>query len=146
MPVPTAYDEATLGAYLAGVLGELADTLGWDGSSDPVAEAVTDALLAYGGVATCAAADDVRKLRALGRVAIWRQAVGSLAARSGFSADGARFDRQQQQEMALKALALAEAEAAPYGGGGGAGYAVGRDTVRYPDDPYLPIPDAERPR
>jgi phage-related minor tail protein len=51
MPLPAFYTEVLFADFLVGVLGEVADAIGWDAGSVQVLEAVNDALLHYGTTA-----------------------------------------------------------------------------------------------
>ena len=138
MAAPSSYTEETLAAYMLTCLSKVAAVLGWTTLGD-VQEAVNDTLLAY-GVGDISAATDVIKLRALARVAIWQQAVASLAAGYDFSADGGSYSRSQLQAMAARALEQAQTLAMPYD----ATYRVTTATITYKHDPYLPIADEDR--
>lgn len=139
MPIPTAYTEPELAQFALTQLGDLATALSWAVETPSVTEAVTDALLAY-GVSAIVDATDVPKLRALGRVAIWRAVARATAGHHRFGADQMSFDRQQVHEHALKMVGEAEREAAALGVGpyGLVVTAVVRDSA---SDPYAVHPD-----
>lgn len=100
MAAPTSYTEATFKAYLHSVLGGVASALGWTVDGGDYDEILNETLLAY-SVDDIADATSIRKLRALGRVELWRQVLRSVAADYDFrTADGAQFSRSQIQEMA----------------------------------------------
>jgi hypothetical protein len=141
MPIPTAYTEATLSAFMNSQLGKFPTAFGWTGVVTDYQEAVNDTLLAY-GVNDIAQALDIKKLRAIACVQAWKQVTRRLANQFAFTADGATYNRQQMHEMAIKELALAEAEAAVYGGM--PGYQVGVGSIEWKNDPYrYPLSDDE---
>lgn len=113
MAVPTAYTETSLAEYMrVGVLRETADVLGWD-TNQPLAEAVTDTLIAY-GVATVTTATNIPRLRALARVAAWQAAADATTGDYQFSSIGGTYNRQQMHSQALLQLELAQVAAAVY--------------------------------
>ena len=119
MAIPASYTEKTLAEYMHVMLGKVAKALDLHfGPSDAgdYAEAVNDALLAYGAedIATITGSTNFQKLRALARVAAWRFVVTNFAALFDFSADGASYNRSQLFEHATRALTLAEEAAAAY--------------------------------
>lgn len=139
MPLPTAYDEPTFAQYLLAVLGDMAGVLGWS-TQTHVQLALDDTLLAY-AVDTYAEATDIGRLRAVGRVAVWRQALASLTARVDLTDEsGFALKRAQYLAGAQAALALAEAEAAAVGAA--TLYQVGVTPVAYSADPYATPPAA----
>lgn len=140
MPAPTSYTEETLASFCVRQLGQVATALGWLPESPRVADAVHDALLAY-GASTIADATDVPKLRALARLAIWRAAAAETAGHYRFGADQMSFDRQQVHAQARAMVADAEREAAALGVGPSA--LVVTAVVR-PDDYYAYLPDELR--
>lgn len=144
MPVPTTYSEHRLSEYLISQLEELADVLGWSSGSVQVAEAVNDALLDYGEptISAITGATALRKLRALGRRAIWRAVVQATVGDYSFSSDGQRFDRQQVNEQARKMLELAEIDCRVTGAD--PDYAVQIVSISRPHDPYAVILDEDR--
>lgn len=142
MPIPTAYSEAELAQFAVTQLGDLATALGWVPETPQVAEAVNDALVGYfGGSGAIADATDVPKLRALGRVAVWRAAARATAGHYRFGADQMSFDRQQVHEHAVAMLGEAEREAAVFGVGA---YALVVTPVQHTADPYAYVPDELR--
>lgn len=143
MPVPTVYSEGSLAVYLVDVLGPLAAVLGWDTDTPNVRESVTDALLDCDelDISTFTSTLGLRKLRTLGRRAIWRAVVQATASFYAFTDVGQQqFSRQQINDQARKMLELAETECAQWD----PAYAVGIVSVRRPNDPYVVIPDTER--
>jgi hypothetical protein len=142
MPPPTSYTESIFADYLVSALGSVAGSLGWTAGSPQVQEAVADALLDLGSasIASVTTPFQIRGLRALGRLAIWRAVVQAVAGNYAFSGDGATFQRDQVQKQALQALELAETESLAWS----PTYAVGIVSVKRPSDPYVVIPDTER--
>lgn len=145
MPAPTTYSEALLADYQVSALGDLAAVLGWDAGSSQVLEAVNDALLDYGAsdIASITGSDNLRKLRALGRVAIWRAVAGATAGFYSFT-DVAqqKFDRDKVHKQAVEMLEVAQSEARALGAD--PTYSVSILSVRRTDDPYAVLPDEER--
>lgn len=148
MPPVTVYSEATFADYLYGRLGEVGGMLGWTAGSEPVMEALNDALYEYGEttIANIIGSDGLkgtnalRRLRALGRRAIWRAAVQATAGKYEFGDAGQTFNRAQIHEHAKAALELAETECREWD----PMYAVGIVSVNRPADPYIVIQDAQR--
>ena len=138
MPAPTAYTEPQLLEYMHRQLAPVADALDW-GQQAELEDALHEALLAY-GVSLIADATDIRKLRALARREAWRKAVGWLAARYQFSADGTAYSRNQQFEQAQQRLRAAEVDALVYE----EHYAIRIDAVSRPHDPYAYVEDEDR--
>lgn len=140
MPAPTAYTENELAAFLITTLGKVATALEWTAATTQVVEAVYDTIHAY-GVSVIADATDVRKLRALARVAIWRAVVRDTAGHYAVAAEGMSFNRQQLHEQATRALREAEGEAAEIGAGVAALLVT---PVTHVHDPYAYQPDELR--
>jgi hypothetical protein len=142
MPIPTQYGEATFADYLVSVLGEVASLLSWDAGSAQVQEAVADALLEAGesSIATITELVDVRRLRALGRRAIWRAVVQATAGKYDFRDSDASFTRSQIHSQAKDALALAETDALEFS----PNYSVSIVRINRPQDPYVVLPDEQR--
>lgn len=119
MAAPTTYTEKTLAQFMHLKLGKVAEALKLHlGAADAgdYAEAVNDALLAYGtdDISTISTSANIQKLRALAHVAAWRHVVNNFAALFDFSADGASYNRSQLFEHARQALQLAEEAAISY--------------------------------
>jgi hypothetical protein len=142
MSAPTSYSEAIFADYLASVLGNFADLLGWDGGSWPVQEAVADALLEMGisNIASATTPFQIRGLRALGRRAIWRAVVQAVAADYTVTDNNQTLEREQLQKQALVALELAETESLEWS----PSYGVTIISIKRPADPYVVLPDTER--
>lgn len=145
MPPPTLYSEAIFADYLTSVLGEVASLLGWDAGSVQVQEALNDALLDLdvSNIATVTLAEDIRKLRAVGRRAIWRAVQGATAGFYSITDNGQRLERQQIHDQARKNVESAEADCRALGAD--ANYAVSVLSITRPHDPYVVLSDAERP-
>lgn len=143
MAAPASYTEDTLAQYMESVLGPVAGALAYT-APDSYKEAVNEALLDYGadGIASITGRENIRKLRVLARVQVWRQVVAAVSGDFDFSADEGDYSRSQVQEMALKALEIAEQEAMALGAI--PGYVVGIDAVKHIHDPYAYRPDEER--
>lgn len=137
MPVPTAYTEAGLAAYMHAQLGDVATVLGWStgAGTGNYAEAVDEALIAY-GVGDISLATDIGRLRAAARREAWRLALNSLVARTDFTVDGQQFADSQMVAAARSRLAEAESDALARGLGVLA--TIGQGKVRWVDDPYGP--------
>lgn len=89
MPVPTVYTEQTLAEFMMQELKNSASDLGWT-TADPdgdYQEAITETLLLY-GVADVSEATNIRKVRALARVAIWESATKASVPNTDSSQDG----------------------------------------------------------
>jgi hypothetical protein len=137
MAAPTSYTEDTFKAYLHSVLGDVASALGWTVDGGDYDEILNETLLAY-GTSDIADATTIRKLRALGRVELWRQVMRDVAADYDFrTADGAQFSRSQIQEMAAANFNQELTDAAVYDDR----YQIETTTLVY-DDYYTP-PDLE---
>jgi hypothetical protein len=140
MPVPTSYSESQFAAYLVTTLDTLEQVLNWDQGDPRVREAVSDALLDY-GVSDITEATDIRKLRALGRRAIWRAVANATAGFYAFTDVGQQqFSRQQIHDHATAMLKQSETEALEWS----LSYAASSSTISRSTDPYLVIPDEER--
>jgi hypothetical protein len=114
MPAPSSYSEGALAEYLVDDLGDVASALGWTTDTIQVVRAVYDTLRAY-GVETIAEVEDMAKLEALGKRAVWRAAVKSLSTRYDIRAGDQTLNRSQMfKQVAETNLAQAEAEAAAY--------------------------------
>ncbi len=148
MPVVTQYSESIFSDYMFSVLGEVGSMLNWTPGSPAVQEALNDALLDYGettitnivGTSGLKGTNALRRLRALGRRAIWRAVVQATAGKYAFSDESASFHREQINEMAREALKIAELDCLAWD----PNYAVGVVSVTRPADPYIVIQDAQR--
>jgi hypothetical protein len=140
MPVPTAYDEAQLAAFLVTALSNVASVLAWTATTPEIGEAVLDTALAL-GVTDVADATDVAAVRVLGERAVLRRAQTALAALVDQNVDQVDFKRSQVGAAVTKRLAVVEAAALRYDR---TGYAVGVGTRVYQADPYSYLPDTAR--
>lgn len=131
MPVPTAYTEDSLAAFMHAALRDVATALGWSVAAGDYDEPVTDALIAY-GEDDIADATDIQKLRALARVAVWQAAVDATVGDYDFSADGGSYSRSQLHAQALARLAQAQQQAAAYMDD----MLVGTATITHHNDPW----------
>src|SRR5688500_72219 len=98
MAVPASYTEKTLAEFMHVSLGKTAKALAINfGPNDAgdYAEAVNDALLAYGtnDIGTISGFANIMKLRALARVYAWQHVVNNFATLFDFSADGGQYSR-----------------------------------------------------
>jgi len=130
MAVPTAYTEDEFAGFLHGELGDVAAALDWSVASGDYDEIINETLISY-DADDIADVDEIGRLRALGRVALWKAALYSLAARYDFEADGGRYDRSQMHDMAKRNLMMAEDDALRYADW----YVIEHTAIQY-DDPY----------
>jgi hypothetical protein len=144
MPIPTAYTEADLAAYMHRRLDAVAAALGWlptGGANGTGAydEPVIDTLLAYGVTSLAAVGAtpvEIAKLRALAERAAWRAASAAAAGLYDWSSDSQSEHLSDVAKQTIAAgLALAEAKAAPYGDDLGQHTARRARVLPYPD-PY----------
>lgn len=146
MAIPASYTEKTLAEYMHVMLGKTAKALGLHfdpGGPGDYAEAVNDALLSYGteDVATITGIENIKKLRALARVAAWQYVVDNFAALYNFSADGGSYSRGQLFEHAKEALKIAEYNARLLD----SSYTIRIRKVDHVHDPYTVRDIEERP-
>ena len=119
MAIPASYTEKTLAEYMHVMLGNVAKALDLhfdpNGAGD-YAEAVNDALLAYGtdDVATITGISNIKKIRVLAVVCAWQHVVNNFAALYDFAADGASYNRSQLFKNAQEALKAAQQQAIAY--------------------------------
>lgn len=132
MTIPTAYTATALAEYQHQQLGPVADALQWTVADGNYDEAVIDALLLY-GVDTLTDATDIKKLRALAAVAVWRAAKKAAAGLINFSSFGDRYELGTIQARIKEALGDAEAESSAYLT---SSYGVIVTPVSNVDDPY----------
>lgn len=142
MAVPAVYTEKTLADYMEAVLGDIGKTLDLtSGVNDAGSfeEPVNEVLLQLGvnDLSGVTGSSAIRELRARARVEAWKMALGSLAARYNFAADGASFNRSEMHKAATQALAVALQDLLPYDDQ----YVVVRRSGRPVQDPYTIIPD-----
>lgn len=144
MAIPTSYTETTLGQYMQTMLGAVARALALNAGPNDAgdfAEAVNDALLAYGtdDISTITGIASITKIRALARVTAWQFVVTNFSALYDFSADGSSYNRSQLFKQTKEALVLAEQAALPYD----AAYAVQVTAIDHKQDPYAYRPEDE---
>jgi hypothetical protein len=97
MAIPSSYTETTLADYMMDQLKGIATMLGWTTTPDDYQEAVNEALLSYGAddIATIMGRDNLRKLRALAKIEVWKAALAAVTLDFDFSADGGSYSRDQ---------------------------------------------------
>jgi hypothetical protein len=144
MAIPTSYTEKQLGQFMQTALGKVAKALALNAGPNDAgdfAEAVIDALLAYGtdDISTVTGIASITKIRALARVAAWQYVVTNFTALYDFSADGGSYNRSQLFKQAKESLQLAEQAALPYT----TAYAVQIIGVDHSQDPYVYRPEDE---
>ncbi|MCC6490679.1 MAG: hypothetical protein IT364_24550 [Candidatus Hydrogenedentes bacterium] len=134
MAIPTSYTEATFAAYLHSELGPVASSLAWTVDAGDYDEAVNDALLMYGvtDIAGITGAENIQKLRLLGKLAAWRRVLEHTAGDHDFSADGASYSRSQVNQMAQERVQDLETRAAPYLDE----YSISVQRMDHPNNPY----------
>lgn len=142
MPVPTAYTEAQLAAFMHDQLGEVGLILGFTAPSGQVGsyqEAIYAALFEY-GVSNVSNASDIRKIRALARKAAIEKAMMSLAGRYTFRTGDKTFNRREMQQMLAPMLESARTECLEFD----VNNTVAIDKITWRDDPYAYLPDEVR--
>lgn len=102
MAAPSTYSEATLKAYMHSMLGPVATSLGWVVVDSDYDEAVNDALLLMGvsDIDTVSGNEQIRRVRLLAQLSVWRRVEGHTAGDFAFSADGASYSREQVHAQA----------------------------------------------
>jgi hypothetical protein len=135
MSIPASYTETTLADFMKDQLKGIATMLGWTTTPDDYQEAVNEALLAYGvsDIATISGLANIKKLRALARVQVWKAALAAVAGDFSFSADGGSYQRDQVFQHIKDALQQATTEALVYD----PNYAAEISMVDYGRDPYV---------
>lgn len=104
MAAPTAYTEISLMNYMHECLNGVGDVLGFD-PPHAYDEAVNEVLLVYGtaDVTAVTGANNIRKLRAIARVEVWRKVLAATAGDYDFRReDGAQYSRSQIHAQAEK--------------------------------------------
>lgn len=142
MPLPNAYTEETLAAYMASpaVLGNTADLLGWTydaGSYDELLNRVIE-LSGKEAVEAMNGREQVIKVRALARFAAWEAAVSGLVTEFDVSADGASMSREAIFQHAQQQLERARDEIIGLGYDPEGANTAEILTVNRDDDPYRP--------
>lgn len=112
MSAPTSYTEDELATYMVNITGDAATALGIS-VLDFGAEPVDEALVRY-GVSDIASATDIKKLRALARIAAWEYLAANSAGKYNFSADGGSYSRGSLHNHCVINLNHALADALPY--------------------------------
>ncbi len=138
MALPTVYTEDELKVYLQGILGDIADMLGWSVAADSYDEVVNDALGAYddgNDISLITGVAAVKKLRVLARLALWTALSGATVTEINYSADGASWSREAIHKHAMAMMAQARVDALPYHDD----YDVGNVGVLHTGDPYAHI-------
>lgn len=144
MAAPASYTEKTLAQFMHVSLGKTAKALAINfGPNDAgdYAEAVNDALLAYGtdNIASISDIANIQKLRALARVYAWQYVVSNFAALYDFSADGGQYSRSQLFKQAKESLGLAQQGALAYD----PAYQINVVAIDHTQDPYRYRPEEE---
>jgi len=142
--VPTSYTEASFSRYLLTSLDQVGVTLGWDVTDLVVNEAVYDALFDYGetDITAISGAPNLRRIRALGRRAIWRAVVQATSDYYSITDNGQRLERQQVNAQARQSLTLAEQDCIAIGAA--SEYGVTVHAIVRPHDPYAVLDDDVR--
>ena len=124
----------TLKTYLQERFTSISSQLSWADSDYEVV--VEDALELY-AVDSENLATDTNKLHKLGKLAFWSKVLDTVSLDYSFSADGAKYDRNQMFEMANKKFEQAFSEAIPYL----ASYTIETGTISIEHDPYIDYPE-----
>jgi hypothetical protein len=106
---PSSYTDTTLKEYMHTTVAGVAAVLEWTVAGGSYDEPLNDVLLGL-GLDDASGATDVRLLRAAAKVAVWRAALGALAAHVDETTDEDSFRSSQMHEMARRNLAQAEQE------------------------------------
>lgn len=136
MPLPTYTTETQLAAYLAVMLGPVADLLGYAvpaSYEDPIAGSLL--MLGWDAVTEADTATKTAQLRAVARWQAWQMVADQTAGYSAIAADGHSHHPEQIHQQATLRAAAAEMEALRLG------VAVSGATVsvirtRHKHDPY----------
>lgn len=142
MAIPTSYTEESLAEYMHNLLGEFATVLNF---SVPLSyiEAVNDAIAKFGvdSVDEITGRENIMKLRAFARLAIWQTIAYRTAGHYSFSADGGNFNREQVFKHALENVALAESAVLQYD----PSYQIIKTKINFIHDPYTYQEEDGRP-
>jgi hypothetical protein len=106
---PSSYTDTTLKEYMHTTVAGVAAVLEWSVAGGSYDEPLNDVLLGL-GLDDASGATNVRLLRAAAKVAVWRAALGALAAHVDETTDEDSFRSSQMHEMARRNLDLAEQE------------------------------------
>ncbi len=141
MALPTGYTETTFKDYLNATLGATATVLGWSVVGGNYDEALNSTLFTYPvtDITTVTGLGDLRKLRTLGRVEVWRAVIAEVSADYDFKADGGDYKRSQVFDHAQAMFDAAVTEAITYDGN----YAVSVGALTPEYDPYARITATE---
>jgi hypothetical protein len=122
-------------------LGATAPVLGWTVDGGDYDEALNETLLAYGqtDITLISGDDNLRKLRALGRVEVWRAVMADVSLDYDFKADGGDYRRSQMYEQARDQFHRALDEAMQYL----PEYAIDVGTFEDAYDPYARLSVSE---
>lgn len=142
MALPVAYTETALAEYLHGELNRagFATDLGWSVAGDDYEEPVNDALALYGvdAIADVSGRDNIMRLRALARLALWQAvARATVHYRDAETPDGTSARLSQVHAQARALASAAEAEATQWGAL--PGYSIGVEVLRPSYDPDAPF-------
>lgn len=137
MTIPASYTAPALATWLTTQVYDFGKfLLPTSGSKTTVAavieaNVVDNVVMAYGktDIADC---DDIKKLRLLGRIEVWKAICSSLALNEGFSDGESTYYAPEAYEIALKNLRQAEADGMQYT----ASYAITSGKLIWKDDPY----------
>lgn len=136
--VTLQYTEALLTRFMERALGDLKDEVGFTDDTFYL-DAIEDTCLAY-GVSDVVDATDVKKLRALARVCLWRDVLFKLTAMYDYSEEEEAAKRSQLYRQAESSLRVAERLAAPYD----PLRSVQMGRIIWKSDPYQYLPDDKR--
>lgn len=136
------YTQGQLSEFMHRQAGGMPELFGWTVEAGSYDDAVQDVLDAY-GVTTLATATDSQQVRALARVAVWRQVVRRCASEYSTSVNGTSMSRSDLVKAAQEGLDLAMDEAGDLGYGPNV---MTMDPVVYPNDPYTTLGIEERLR
>jgi hypothetical protein len=141
MPALDPYTDSTFKEYLHRALGHTATGLHWSVAGGHYDELLLDTKLALdvNDLASLTSNADLKKLRVVGRVQLWRAVLAATAGDYAFSADGGSYSREQVHAHAQAMLAQAESEAMAVGAL--EGYVVSNGKASYPGDPYADYDD-----
>lgn len=114
MSVPVSYDLPALYTYMHASLGRTADIIGWSIGAGSYEEPAIDALVLC-GLTDIAEADDIPKLRAAARLAVWESVAAHTTGYHDFSEDQQTFRMHQVHIQAVAQVKAARKDAARYG-------------------------------
>ncbi len=137
----SAYTETTFQHYLHSVLGrdELGQSLDWSVDNHDYLDALDEALLILDetDITQFTSSEDLRKLRAVGRVEVWRSVMSRTAGDYDVKLqDGSDYKRSQLHAHASKMFDVATSEATMLGVNAGTVFEVGITKVIHASDHY----------